>query len=311
MNKKKQLASFVILNILILACQAGGLMATPTPPAPTSTTTPTSTPTMTLTPTATMFLARLETPITFKAGGFVMSAITGYEKETSTYQAFLSNPDESITMFIQADPKPSGKTPIAVVNSYMGFFKEVINDFSQGESSDIVIDSAEGIVQDFFGTVDEEPLHGRVVVVFPEDSKILTIVVRSIGEGKWESEGEIAYTAIIEKITFFKLEISAACPISTNRGYGFDKSNPIQIGGGKSNGSDREEEYLSALLGPHGEIVDFYRSDSIEINGVILDEYIIRYKTMYFTIYMDVYNYNEPKIPFGFNCSTASPLLPD
>ncbi|MBK9210348.1 MAG: hypothetical protein IPL71_19490 [Anaerolineales bacterium] len=109
MNRKKQLTSFVILNILILACQAGGLMATPTPPAPTSTTTPTSTPTMTLTPTATAFVPEQDSPTTFKAGGFVMSAISGYEKEITTYQAFLSNPDESITILYKLTRNQTGK----------------------------------------------------------------------------------------------------------------------------------------------------------------------------------------------------------
>jgi|GEM_PF-5624402 len=313
MNKKKQVTSFTILSILILACQAGGLMATPTPLSPTATVTaaPTSTATITFTPTATAFLALQTNPVTFAAGGFSMAPLTGYDKELNTYQAFLRSPDEKVTIFLLAEAKPSGKTPIGVVNSYMDYFKEAAHDFSESESQDVVIDLAEGVSKDYEGTLEEEPLHGRVTVVFPEDSKILTIIVQTKGNGRWESEGELAYAATIEKISFFKPEISSKCPIAKNLDYGYSMKYPIKIGGGESNGSDREEEYFSGLLGPHGEIVSFYRTDSIEKDGVILDEYTVRYKNVVKTMYIDMYHYDNPEFPFGFACSTTTALFPE
>ena len=315
MSRKKQVLSFTILSILILACQASGLIATPTPLSPTvtipaSTATITFTPTPTASPTPTAFLALQDYPATFIAGGFVMSPLRGYEKELNSYQAFLRSPDEKVTIFLLTEAKPSGKLPISIVKSYMEYFKTAIHDFSEGEGRDVVIDSAEGFSKDYAGTVDEEPLKGRITVVFPEDSKILTIIVQTVGEGRWEREGELAYTATIKKISFFKPEISSACPIAKNPDYGQTMDLPIKIGGGESNGTDREQEYLSGLLGPHGEIVGFYRSESVEKDGVILDKYIVNYKSNSKTLYMDMYNYDNPQIPFGFSCSTISPLSP-
>ena len=317
MNRKKQVASFAILSILILACQASGIIATPTPLAPTitatvitSTATKTFTPTPTASPTPTAFLALLDYPVTFMAGGFFMSPLRGYDRELNTYQAFLRSQDEKVTIFLLAEARPSGKLPVSIVKSYMEYIKKAIHDFSEGESQAIIIDSAEGISMDYAGTREEEPLHGRVTVVFPEDSKIMTIIVQTVGAGRWEREGELAYAAIIKNISFFKPGISNACPIAKNPDYGYTLDLPIKIGGGESNGPDREQEFLSGLLGPRGEIIGFYRSESIEHNGVVLDKYIVNYKNNTKTLYMDMYNYDDPRIPFGFTCSTISPLSP-
>jgi len=313
MNRKKQVASLAILSILILACQASGLIATPTLLSPTatvitSTATKTFTPTPTASPTPTAFLALLDYPVTFMAGGFFMSPLRGYDKELNTYQAFLRSQDEKVTIFLLAEAKPSGKLPVSIVKSYMEYFKTNIHDFSEGESRDVVIDSAEGFSKDYAGTREEELLKGRITIVFPEDSKILTIIVQTIGEGRWEREGELAYSSIIKNLSFFKPGISNACPIAKNPDYGYSMDLPIKIGGGESNGPDREQEYLSGLLGPRGEIVGYYRSESIEQDGVILDKYVVSYKNNYKTLYMDMYNYDNPRIPFGFTCSTISPL---
>ena len=237
-----------------------------------------------------------------------MSPLRGYEKELKSYQAFFRSPDKKVTVFLLAEAKPSGKLPISIVKSYMEYFKTVIHDFSEGKSQDVVIDSAEGMSMDYAGTRDEEPLNGRVTVVFPNDSKILTIITQSVGEGRWEREGELAYTATIKKISFFKPEISSACPIAKNRDYGYILDIPIKIGGGESNGPDREQEYLSGLLGPRGEIVGYFRDESIDKDGVILDKFIVYYGSHSKTMYMDMYNYDNPRIPFGFNCSTIDPL---
>ena len=314
MNKKKQFTGFVILSILILACQASRFIATSTPLSPTATATvtaPTSTATITFTPTPTAFLALQDSPIIFAAGGFNIAPLRGYKKEFNTYQAFLKSPDEKVTIYIQADPKPTGKFPIAVVKSYMEYFREGIHDFSENESQDIVIDSAKGVSQDFFGTVEEELLHGRISIVFPEDSKMLTIIVQTLGEGRWENEGEMAYSAMINKLTFFKPKISGACPIAKNPDYGYTVDHPIKIGGDESEGSNREQEYMSGLLGPRGEVVGYYLSESIEKNGAILDKYVVSYKNNTKVLYMDMYNYDNPRIPFGFTCSAIAPLSPE
>jgi hypothetical protein len=239
-----------------------------------------------------------------------MSPLIGYKKELNTYQAFLSSQDEKVNIYLLTEARPSGMLPLSIVNSYMEYFKTSIHDFSEGESRDVIIDSAEGFSKDYTGTVQEELLKGRVTVVYPKDSKILTIIVTTVGEGRWESEGELAYSSIVDELSFFKLEVSSACPIAKNPDYGFTIDHPIKIGGNESDGPDREEEYLSGLLGPHGEIVGFYRQESVEHNGVILDEFTVKYKSYTKTLYMDMYSYDDPQIPFSFTCSTVNPLTP-
>lgn len=303
----------LLLASFILACQASDLIATPTPLPPTatvpsSTATITFTPTQTFTPTPTTFLGLLDYPITMVAGGFALSPLRGYDRKVNTYEAFLSSPDEKVTFYFLSETKPSGRVPSTVVKSWMEYFQSSIHDYNEGEGRDVVIDSAKGYSKDFTGTVDEEPVRGRITVVFPDDSKILTIIMQVLGDGRWEREGELAYKVMVEKISFFKPTASEACPVAKNREYGFSENFPIKIGGGESDGPDREREYLNALLGPHGEIVEFYRDDPIKKDNVILDKYIIRYKSISKTIFMDMYNYNNPNIPFGFTCSTVAPL---
>lgn len=313
---KKTSACFVILSILIVACQTVGLLTTPiplstaaTPPTPTSTIIFTPTPTASPVPTA--FLALLNAPVAFKAGGFSMAPLRGYKSEINNYQAFLKSQDEKVTLLLLAEVRPSGKPAKAVVKSLAEYLKEVIHDFSEGESRDISIDSVEGISKDYAGTVNEEPLKGRIAILFPRDSKMLTIIVQTVGEGRWESEGESAYSATLEQLSFFKIEISDQCSITKNRDYGHTVEQPIKIGGGASKGPDREQEYLSALLGPRGEIISYYRADDpIKKDGVILDKFIVSYENDYKTLYMDMYNYDNPRTPFGFTCSTTFPMAP-
>ena len=239
-----------------------------------------------------------------------MSPPRGYKTDFDSYQALISSPDEKVTIALLAEPRPSGKLPVSIVKNYMDRFREILHDFNEGKLEDIVIASAEGSSQDYAGTVEEEPLHGRVAVVHPEGSKILTILVQAVGEQRWEREGELVYAAIIEKVSFFKLKAADKCPIAKNPDYGYTTELPIKIGGGTSEGPYREEYFLNGLLGPHGEIVSYYRTGTVEKDGIILDEYVVVYgNNNARTIYMDIYNYDSPQIPFPLACSTYPPGL--
>jgi hypothetical protein len=50
---------------------------------------------------------------------------------------------------------------------------------------------------------------------------------------------------------------------SDDKTYGFDRSNPVKVGGsGESSGPRNERRYLNGLLGPDGEEIKYYRAGS-------------------------------------------------
>ncbi|MBI5841725.1 MAG: hypothetical protein HZB19_16665 [Chloroflexi bacterium] len=307
MHRKKFAIASTILSLVILACQASGLIATPTPPPPTLTATSTLTPTPTASPTPTAFLAEQTSPISFPAGGFNFAPIRGYERDLSSYRAILTSPDEQVRLVLEGDTRPPGVHINTIMKSYMEAFAAGIHEFSQGERRDVTIDGVEGISADYTGTLDEQPVKGRLTILAPEDSKLLTIVAQAIGENRWDREGELAYSAIIKNLSLFRPEISVSCPIAKDRDYGYTQEKPIKVGGGADFGSEMEKGYLSVLLGPRGEIVGYYWDESVEVNGVILDKYTIRFGNTYKTLYFDMYNDEELQVPFGLNCSTILP----
>jgi hypothetical protein len=99
--------------------------------------------------------------------------------------------------------------------------------------------------------------------------------------------------------------------VSTDATYGYTKENPIK-GGGRSmfEGPSREEAYLSVLRGPRGEAITYKRLGSVPGPNAILDIYQITYPGLQkpIQLYVDMYNYSEPKAPIGFICASPFPL---
>ncbi len=86
--------------------------------------------------------------------------------------------------------------------------------------------------------------------------------------------------------------------ISNDATYGFDSSNPIQVGGGPSN----ERKYLMMICGPEGQDLSFSRIGSFGGFEVIVDGYMVSYDGIEepVILYVDMYNYVNPKAPKGF-----------
>ena len=86
------------------------------------------------------------------------------------------------------------------------------------------------------------------------------------------------------------------------------KVDPIKVGGGDFTGPSRERAYLDHLRGPHNGQLSYDRQGSKESGGTILDIYVIKGSGVNAILYVDEYNYSEPRAPVGFTCTGAFPL---
>jgi hypothetical protein len=110
---------------------------------------------------------------------------------------------------------------------------------------------------------------------------------------------------LIDDITYLLTEFS------DDKTYGYDKANPVKVGGAKESiGPKNERRFLNGLLGPNGERIEYSRVGSCchftTPNGVInntglLDIYRITWKGSPDTlsIYLNMYDKGDLKIPVG------------
>ena len=98
--------------------------------------------------------------------------------------------------------------------------------------------------------------------------------------------------------------------VSDDATYGRSESNPIRVG--RLHGGPRDSElFLSSLAGPEGQRVKFKRLGSCcffetpnaWVGGkALLDRYEVRYRGLKqpAILYLDIYDYEQPKVPIGF-----------
>lgn len=92
--------------------------------------------------------------------------------------------------------------------------------------------------------------------------------------------------------------------------YGFSMTNPVKVGGAKkSEGPLNERRYLNGLLGPNGEVVDYFRAGSCcafeSKNGFMGTGLLDRYRVFWkgsdtFNIYINMYDEGNLYVPVGF-----------
>ncbi len=92
--------------------------------------------------------------------------------------------------------------------------------------------------------------------------------------------------------------------------YGYTEQNPIKVGGGLNEGSKNEQMYLNALYGPRGQVIEYERVGSCcpfetpngIMGGGLLDAYEVKYDGLKqpIILYLNLYDYEKPKIPIGF-----------
>ncbi len=315
----RALSALVALALASLACQSTAtLFATPTPtasatPSATATITPTPTrtprPTKTFTPTPTPLVIEVDHVRKVASGGFNYAELDGLEKEISNHEVYMYSENEKLNIYLGADVPYPGEHINTSLKYYMEWANDEYRDVVEGDREELTQADVEGVSKFFSGRSDDgEPFQARVTFLGPERSKRLLILVYAYGEGAWDEFGEKAYQTTLENISFFEITPWAACPVATKPSYGFTKEDPIKLGGELLLGPDREEEYLSALLGKEGEVVFYVRSETVEVGGVTLDQYIVRIGSQTRTLYIDIYNYAPIKAPAGMTCSSPLPM---
>ncbi|WP_210490291.1 hypothetical protein [Rufibacter aurantiacus] len=98
---------------------------------------------------------------------------------------------------------------------------------------------------------------------------------------------------------------------SSDKSYGYDRSNPIKVGGSlESSGPRNERRFLNALLGLNGEQVGYYRAGSCcgfkTPNGFMGEGLLDKYRVYWeggkdtLSIYINMYDKGDLKVPVGF-----------
>ncbi|XOV67509.1 MAG: 2-dehydro-3-deoxyphosphooctonate aldolase [Fluviicola sp.] len=93
--------------------------------------------------------------------------------------------------------------------------------------------------------------------------------------------------------------------------YGYTSKNPICVGGVENQeGPAMQRKFLNQLAGPNGEEITYSRASSCcnfktprgFMGGGLLDIYEIKYDGSegVIELYINMYDYDEPKIPVGF-----------
>jgi hypothetical protein len=128
---------------------------------------------------------------------------------------------------------------------------------------------------------------------------------KKVSSNQGEGDTRTKVVELLDEHTYLLTEASE------EKSYGFEKNNPIKVGGIKEKiGPLNERRYLNALLGPNGEEVIYKRSGSccafktpnglIENSGM-LDRYQIYWTGARdtLTIYINMYDKGDLKIPVG------------
>ncbi|WP_210515398.1 hypothetical protein [Hymenobacter terricola] len=101
---------------------------------------------------------------------------------------------------------------------------------------------------------------------------------------------------------------------SKDETYGFTANNPVRVGGGREAGARNQQRYLNALLGPHGEVIEYERQGSccafkIPAEGIDnegqLDVYSLTWKGRKepLKLYLNMYEDGPLAAPMGLSAA--------
>jgi hypothetical protein len=305
---KRELNFILAISILclnIITCQATQRQIDTTTPTATATRTPLPTSTAISTPTPIPIEAD---PIRkLASSGFSYAPLHWFAIKSNNHEVLMTSPDANISIILRAETPFSGRHVYTYMKYLVEDYQKNYYDTVIGERLDVEHAGATGVSTDITGKEKGWYFHTRATILRPEKGKQLFILITVYGMGNWDRLGEKIVSTILDNITFLPIEPWIDCPVATNREYGFTKEKPVKIGGKINEGPDHEADYLSALLGPHGELVAYFRAGSLESSGVTLENIEFSMANETKTLYIDMYNFDSPKAPFGMTCSGPFP----
>jgi hypothetical protein len=248
-------------------------------------------------------------------GGFSFRPPAGYQIEIEGGNAGIFDQSRTIIIALNGSTTYNGlQSQEDIIDEFLSELEEGgVASFERGEPYSIVIDGVEGTAIDLSGTLLDFLIKGQATLVLPAPNQFLfglAIANLSADESKWDAEGAVLYSTVLESVQFMERpEISgSACPVSADDSYGYSEDNPIKVGGDWLDGPSRERAYLNSLSGPNGEIISYEREGSLPHGETILDLYTVTYADTSVTLYIDMYVYEDLMAPLGFICWTPIPL---
>lgn len=307
---------FVVMLIVTLsACTAVPTAAPTSIPSPSPTTSPTQTvipsPTSTSLPIATSTEAASTEAINRLAvsEGFTISVPFPLLYQVNKNIILIGDDEKTLNISFIGDTSKGGQPLPAVIDAYLASLEKRGFQFTKGKSTAVQIDGATGLTVELTATSGNLSFEGQAAAVSPRaDLTIfgLALSKTDADQNAWQNSGKAAFDSLLSGIKF--TDANAACPISTDKTYGYSQTNPIKVGGGDFEGPSRERAYLDHLNGPNNSQLTYDRQGSMDSGNTILDVFQIKGSGFSAVLYIDEYNYSEPQAPVGFTCNGAFPL---
>jgi hypothetical protein len=246
------------------------------------------------------------------AGGFSFTTVQGYETSPGGKEASIQHASGDVLVNLGVRPLETNETPAEALQAFLDSIKKDVSDLETGEIHPAAAGGQAGVEASLSGTFYPGKVQGSALAVPAGHDNIFIALGFGKDEGKnlWEAQGQQVYQSIIDSLAFFPPEIVSACTVSTDPTYGLTPENPILIGGEVDEGLQREKAFLDNLRGPNGEAVRSYRMVTTNVNGLIVDIYLVTYEGLAdpVELFLTSYEYNDPTAPLGFICGNVVPF---
>lgn len=305
----------LLLIVTLVACTAVPTTAPTSIPSPSPTTPPTQTvipsPTSTPLPTATSTVAASTEAVNRLAvsEGFTVSVPFPLLYQVNKNIVLIGDDEKTLNISFIGDTSKGGQPLTAIIDTYLASLEKRGFQFTKGNTADVQIDGATGLTMDLTATSGNFNFEGQAVAVSPTaDLTLFGLALSKTDSDKnaWKNSGKAAFDSLLNGIKF--TDANAACPISTDKTYGYSQDNPVKVGGGDFEGPSRERAYLDHLKGPNNSQLTYDRQGSMDSGNTILDVFQIKGSGVSAVLYIDEYNYSELQAPVGFTCTGAFPL---
>jgi hypothetical protein len=186
--------------------------------------------------------------------------------------------------------------------------------FQTDEPQALITNNVPGLSVGFKGQLNDLAVAGKLTTFFP-NTRCFSLIAFNSGanaENLWETSGQYAYAKLLDSLRFLDQLQAASCQVSADPSYGLTPDNPIRVGNTNiADGLQREELYLNTLRGPGFEEVTFTRLNPLYNTArEIVDAYTVNYPGLAepVTLYFEIFKFETPEAPLGFNCEAPFPL---
>jgi len=248
-------------------------------------------------------------------GRYSFMPVDGYGWEVAKGQTYMANDDGTIMLSVVGVPTNDSSAETIMADFIDGMATAGSGVLERGVESTITVDGVEGTAVNLTGNLFGSPMDGQAILVKPTDDwAIFALAMGNVEENdaRWRESGQPLFMTVLESMAFLDetavSELSTAsgadlCAVATDPTYGYSQENPVQVGGGETDGVARATAFLDNLVDPVGISVTYTHVDGdntlevYELLSPLADDPI--------SLYIDVDNYAELMAPAGFSCEAA------